>query len=80
MGFSLKHIKKSLETTGSRFLDVTPQNVNSLAIWMIEHPLSESVGTDTAESGASACDAATPEPLTPQTPDVPPRAPIVRER
>ena len=60
--------------------DVTPQNLNGLAVWMIENPLPDS-SSDLTSSGASASDTTTPDTDTPQLLEMTTvRAPIVRER
>lgn len=75
--------------------EVSPQNLNMLAIWMLENPVTASAAADDTDeaaraqaasnNGAGAAVAASDvpvvsEPLTPQSPELAPRAPLVRER
>ena len=60
--------------------DVTPQSINSLAVWMIENPLAEA-SPDVSVSGVTASDTTTPDVDTPHLLEMTTvRAPIVRER
>ncbi|XP_053720543.1 probable E3 ubiquitin-protein ligase HERC1 isoform X1 [Synchiropus splendidus] len=52
MGFSLRQITKALEATGARG-EADTQNITVLAMWMIEHPLTDD---NHEESGAEAPD------------------------
>ena len=60
--------------------DVTPQSINSLAVWMIENPLAEA-SAEVSVSGVTASDTTTPDVDTPHLLEMTTvRAPIVRER
>ncbi|KAJ1527946.1 hypothetical protein ONE63_007879 [Megalurothrips usitatus] len=46
MGFSLKHIQRAIQSTGSSG-DMAALTLNQLATWMIEHPCADNVPSET---------------------------------
>ncbi|KAK7862054.1 hypothetical protein R5R35_011478 [Gryllus longicercus] len=51
MGFSLKHVQKAINATGSNG-DMSAHTINQLATWMIEHPC---IDSDLSESTSEEC-------------------------
>ncbi|KAK3583560.1 hypothetical protein CHS0354_026149 [Potamilus streckersoni] len=62
MGFTMLHIKRAITETGTNGWEVSSHGVNTLATWMLEHPMQSEESGSALESGYSEAARRLPSP------------------